>query len=205
MDRISDSNAAMPRPSLDHQPLPICFEPLSRGSETVLILGSFPGLLSLEKQQYYAHPRNSFWPIMGNLFGFDPLLPYRQRADLLTRKGIALWDVLHSCSRSGSLDASIHKESIHINDFAAFFNSHHLVKAIFFNGALAENQFKKNVLNIPEMQNRIMTLHRLPSTSPAMAMLDFKQKLQCWKIVSATVGQVDIDHANVSKEEDCNG
>lgn len=166
---------------------PVCFPPLSRGSETCLILGSFPGRLSLEKQQYYAHPRNSFWPIMGRLFGFDPQLPYREKTKILIRNNIALWDVLWSCSRSGSLDASIKKESMRINDFDAYFIDHPHIRSIFFNGALAEAQFIKHVMCKPEIQDRSLFLQRLPSTSPAMAMLDFEEKFDLWKIISASV------------------
>ena len=201
-----DINGTMNHPSFGPDAAPICFPPLSSGSESALVLGSFPGQLSLEKQQYYAHPRNSFWPIMGNLFGFDPLLPYSERAELLTRNNIALWDVLFSCNRKGSLDASIKKGSIRINDFETFFTTHRSISAIFFNGALAENQFVKNVLSVPKIQNRSLFLHRLPSTSPAMAMLSFKQKLEAWKIVSASAKQADTDEsANDRKEEGYNG
>jgi len=166
---------------------PVCFPPLSRGSETLLILGSFPGRLSLEKQQYYAHPRNCFWPIMGRLFGFDPQLPYHEKTRILTRNNIALWDVLSSCSRSGSLDASIRKESIRINDFEPFFKKHSQIHSVFFNGALTENQFVKNVLCKPEIANRSLFLQRLPSTSPAMARLNFEEKFDLWKIISTSV------------------
>lgn len=166
---------------------PVCFPPLSSPSATVLILGSFPGRLSLKKRQYYAHPRNGFWPIMGRLFGFDPLLPYSRRAELLRRNNIALWDVVSSCSRSGSLDASIDKESIRINDFVTFFIAHPHIHSIFFNGALAETQFVKNVLSKPDMKKRPLFLSRLPSTSPAMAMLGFEEKLEVWKIIAASV------------------
>ncbi len=162
---------------------PHCFAPLARGNEVVLILGSFPGKLSLEKQQYYAHPRNSFWPIMAALFGFDPLLPYQRRVDLLYCNGVAVWDVLNSCSREGSLDSSIKESSSVINDFGTFFDRNRWIRTICFNGSLAEKQFAKNVLANTEIQMRKMSLYRLPSTSPAMAVLNFEQKLEAWKIV----------------------
>ena len=162
---------------------PHCFAPLACGDEVVLILGSFPGRRSLEKQQYYAYPRNSFWPIMADLFGFDPLSPYQRRIELLSGNRVALWDVLNSCSREGSLDSSIREKSVIINDFETFFNNNPRIRSIFFNGALAERHFNKNVLVKPQIQARSLSLHRLPSTSPAMAALNFEQKLEAWKIV----------------------
>lgn len=164
-----------------------CFAPLARGSEQVLILGSFPGRESLEKQQYYAHPRNSFWPIMGRLFGFDPRLPYRQRIELLSRNRVAVWDVLTSCSRVGSLDSSIKEDSMVINDFETFIEKHPRIRTVCFNGALADAQFRKKVLIKPKIQTRPLSLLRLPSTSPAMAMLNFEQKLEAWKVVLEAV------------------
>ncbi len=169
---------------------PVCFPPLCNGSEKVLILGSFPGILSLEKQQYYAHPRNSFWPIMGRLCGFDPLLSYQKRVEYLSLSGIALWDVLTSCSRDGSLDSSIKKKSMVINDFEDFFEENSLIQWVFFNGSMSENQFKKKVWVKQKVQARMLSLHRLPSTSPAMARLDFEQKVRAWSIV----GEVIANH-----------
>jgi hypoxanthine-DNA glycosylase len=86
-----------------------------------LILGSMPGAASLRAAQYYAHPRNQFWPIMGELVGADPALPYEQRLDRLTSAGIALWDVFARCEREGSLDAHIRDDTAVANDFAEFF------------------------------------------------------------------------------------
>jgi hypoxanthine-DNA glycosylase len=166
-------------------PQPHCLAPLARGKEVVLILGSFPGRLSLEKKQYYAHPRNSFWPIMADLFGFDPRLSYQRRVALLTQHKVAVWDVLGSCARKGSLDSSIKESTMVINDFGTFFENNPGIRTICFNGALAERQFVKNVLVKPQIHVRLMSLHRLPSTSPAMAVLNFEQKREVWKVVAA--------------------
>lgn len=102
----------------------ISFPPIENPSAQILILGSMPGVLSLQANQYYAHPRNAFWPIMGTLFNFDGAAPYAARVEALKAADIALWDVLHSCVRSGSLDSAILKGSRVANDFAAFFETH---------------------------------------------------------------------------------
>ena len=101
-----------------------CFPPIADAGATVLILGSMPGEESLRAGQYYAHPRNAFWPIMGDLFGAGPGLDYAARARVLKSNGIALWDVLASCARDGSLDSAIAGDSILANDFPAFFLAH---------------------------------------------------------------------------------
>ena len=86
----------------------------------ILILGSMPGEASLRAQEYYAHPRNAFWPIMGQLFEFDPGLPYPERVRYLITARVAVWDVLATCHREGSLDAEIDDASSTVNDFAVF-------------------------------------------------------------------------------------
>ena len=160
-----------------------CFPPISSESSQVLILGSFPGKLSLEKQQYYAHQRNSFWPVMGKLLEFDPLISYQRRIDTLKENNIALWDVLASCVRPGSLDSSIVPRSMVINDFVEFFSNSLKVKTLFFNGRKAEIEFTRQVLIHRDVQSRNLVLQCLPSTSPAMAMLSFNQKVEAWSVI----------------------
>lgn len=150
----------------------------------ILILGSMPGQKSLTEQQYYAHPQNSFWPIMGELFGFDASQPYKQRLAQLRANHVALWDVAHSCKRPGSMDHAIDMESVEANDFATFFDSHPNIRAIFFNGGKAHELYRKLVLpGLPE-QFRQIEQHRLPSTSPAHAGMSRVQKLAAWRIVT---------------------
>jgi TDG/mug DNA glycosylase family protein len=155
------------------------FAPVSKADARVLILGSMPGRESLRQSQYYAHPSNAFWKIMGELIGAHPSLPYADRLSFLKSSGIALWDVLGSCERQGSLDAAIRKETA--NDFATFFVTHPQVTHVFFNGAKAEQCFRKFVLGKQALPP--LTLQRLPSTSPAHAGMRYADKLQAWRAV----------------------
>jgi hypoxanthine-DNA glycosylase len=82
------------------------FPPIAAAGARVLILGSMPSVASLAKQQYYGHPQNAFWPLMGRLFGAWPELPYDRRKAILCESGVAVWDVLH-CAAAGSLDTSV--------------------------------------------------------------------------------------------------
>lgn len=157
------------------------FPPIADEHARILILGSMPGKESLRTGQYYAHPRNAFWPILGELTGASPALPYETRARILKSAGIALWDVLASCMRPGSLDADIDPDSIHPNDFAAFFETHPHITRVYFNGAAAEQYFRKHAL--PQLAQLPLQLQRLPSTSPANASLRYEQKLQAWQAI----------------------
>jgi hypoxanthine-DNA glycosylase len=151
----------------------------------VLVLGSMPGAASLAAAEYYAHPRNAFWPIMGALFGAGPDLPYAERLQRLNAAGVALWDVIGACERTGSLDSAIAPESIVANDFAALFEACPRIGHVFFNGAAAEAAFRRHVrgrVALPPLH-----FNRLPSTSPAHAARDFEAKLAAWQAVwSAT-------------------
>lgn len=154
------------------------FAPLSRPFATVLILGSMPGAASLKAQQYYAHPRNIFWPIMAGIVGFDAGAPYDARVEALTGAGIAVWDVLQSCVRPGSLDSAIQAGTRVPNDFAAFFAAHPGILLVCFNGAEAQQSFIRYVL--PGLPAADLRYVRLPSTSPAHAMA-FDRKLAAWR------------------------
>jgi double-stranded uracil-DNA glycosylase len=144
----------------------------------VLILGSMPGAISLQQQQYYAHPRNSFWPIMANLAGFSLDLTYPQRLSALQHAGIALWDVIGFCQRQGSLDSAIRHEQV--NDFGTFFAHQPQLQVIAFNGAKAAQSFKRHVLPLQIVPTK-MALITLPSTSPAHAAMSVQQKLGQWQ------------------------
>ena len=155
------------------------FPPIATPEAHCLILGSMPGQASLVAGQYYAHPRNAFWPIMGKLLDFAPTAPYGERVESLKQAGIAVWDVLESCFRPGSLDADIEPASIRVNDFAGFFAEHPKIKQIYFNGGMAEYSFRKHVQAHLDLTN--ITCQRLPSSSPAHASLSFSEKYEIWK------------------------
>ena len=157
------------------------FAPVSAPDATRLVLGSMPGKRSLAEHQYYAHPQNAFWRIMGAVLGFDPAMTYTERCQALTGAGIALWDVLGECERHSSLDADIVEASIQPNDFACFLAGHPRIGAIYFNGTKAEQSFTRHVL--PGLSARLTSLPRtrLPSTSPAHAGMRFDAKLACWR------------------------
>lgn len=153
------------------------FAPVAASSAKILILGSMPSVRSLEKQQYYAHPRNAFWPIVCALLEED-VKPYAQRLVLLQRHGIALWDTARSCLREGSSDAAI--QEAEPNDFAAFFQAHSGIRHIFFNGTAAQTLFMRLVP--AEIVPKGLGCTRLPSTSPAYTM-PFQEKLNAWRAI----------------------
>lgn len=155
------------------------FPPISDRRARVLVLGSMPGRESLARNQYYAHPQNAFWRIAGQLAGFDPFAAYQTRKKALKSARIALWDVLESCERAGSLDANIQHETA--NDFAAFFRAHPRITHVFFNGAKAQASFTRHVPD--RCCPRPLQLRRLPSTSPAHAGTPFERKLAAWRVV----------------------
>jgi hypoxanthine-DNA glycosylase len=159
------------------------FPPIAAADARVLVLGSMPSEASLAKQQYYGHPQNAFWPIMGQLFGAGPELPYAERKAVLVACRVAVWDVLQSCRRAGSLDAAIHRSSEIANDFVAFFREHRQIGIIFFNGQKAETAFRRHVLAQLASLKREFRYTRLPSTSPAHAGRSFEEKLAAWQEV----------------------
>ncbi|MCL2012426.1 MAG: DNA-deoxyinosine glycosylase [Cystobacterineae bacterium] len=156
-----------------------CFEPIEDKHARLLILGSMPGKASLAANQYYAHPHNAFWPIVSELLGFEKNAPYAIKIQALKTSHIALWDVLHSCTRKGSLDAHIEASSEKANNFQLFFESHPNIHHVFFNGNKAESCFKRHVLK--KLKPSSLSYVRLPSTSPAHASRSYAQKLDMWR------------------------
>jgi hypoxanthine-DNA glycosylase len=165
-------------------PLVCSFGPIAAADARVLVLGTAPSIASLAKQQYYGHPQNAFWPIMGRLFGAGRELAYEERKRVLHAKGVAVWDVLGECYRAGSLDSAIEVESESPNELARFLDEHALIGTIFFNGQKAETAFRRHVKPAVDELNRSFRYARLPSTSPAHAGRTFEQKLTAWRAVA---------------------
>ncbi|MFI3228056.1 MAG: DNA-deoxyinosine glycosylase [Clostridia bacterium] len=149
------------------------FQPLSHSDCTILILGSLPGEISLQQQQYYAHPRNAFWKIMFEILGEEFSDDYDKRKAMLLKNNIALWDVIESANRKGSLDSDI--RDVVVNDFDGFFKEHTKIEKIILNGGKASSLFKRYCKNID------IQAFSLPSTSPANARMSFEEKLEVWR------------------------
>ena len=158
------------------------FPPIAAPDARILILGSMPGMASLRAGEYYAHPRNVFWPIVAGMLNFNPRAPYPERRDILLRTGIALWDVLASCQRPGSADAEINPRTLLVNDFADFFTRHPRIHHVFFNGTQAEACFRRRVFPALDPLPPLVC-RRLPSTSPAHATLSLAEKQAAWQIL----------------------
>lgn len=159
-----------------------CFDPVEDAGARLLILGSMPGELSLAAGQYYAAPRNRFWSVAGALFSFDPELPYESRLSALKGAGVALWDVLQSCERKGSLDASIVESTEVPNDFTGFLEAHRDVRAIAFNGQKAAKSFDRRLALPTTVHDRVAFL-TLPSTSAANARTGYDGLVEQWRKV----------------------
>lgn len=151
------------------------FAPIVGERPHTLILGNMPSVMSLAAQQYYGNPRNAFWRIAGDIYGVAADAPYEQRCGALRAHGIAVWDVLRSCRREGSLDSAVRPESMVPNDFQQFFDTYPSIRLVLFNGAAAEKNYTRLVSVANELSYR-----RLPSTSPAQTM-PFIEKLAIWR------------------------
>jgi len=156
------------------------FPPIADRRARVLVLGSMPSEASLAAHQYYAFRHNQFWRIAGDICGFKPDAPYERRKAALKRCRIALWDVLESCVRPGSLDSAIREDSIRVNDFASFLAEHPAIRRVCFNGRKAEHAWRRRVLpHLPA--TRKLEYRLLPSTSPAHAGIGYLAKLEAWR------------------------
>lgn len=151
------------------------FEPIVGPAPRVLVLGNAPSVLALAKQEYYGNPRNAFWRITGELYGFDAADPYEQRTAALIAHRVAVWDVLKSCRRAGSLDSAVVPDSMVANDFDSFFGRCPTIRRVLFNGAAAERNFGRLVAGTFDV-----TYTRLPSTSPAQTMR-YELKAAAWR------------------------
>lgn len=157
------------------------FPPIAGRDARLLILGSMPGAASLAAAQYYAHPRNAFWPILESVWDIPATLTYTARVRAVRAAGLAIWDVLARCQRKSSLDADIEHATVVVNDFNGFFRRHPLIQLIAFNGGTAHALYRRHVLpTLPAPLQQIAML-RMPSTSPAHAALSLQRKAQRWR------------------------
>ena len=165
----------IPRQTIDELPLLQGLPPIISSHTRLLILGSFPGAASLAAQQYYSHPRNQFWLLLGTIWGLDlRAMPYPQRLAQLQQRGLGLWDVYKRCRRAGSLDSAIHDAEL--NDLASLRQLAPALVAVAHNGgesARAMHHIK--ALGLP--------VQRLPSSSPANASWSLARKLEAWRAV----------------------
>ncbi|MEJ8567067.1 DNA-deoxyinosine glycosylase [Elongatibacter sediminis] len=144
-----------------------------------------PSVKSLAEHQYYGHPRNAFWPIMREILAL-PCAEYPDYASLtraVAGRGFAIWDVLQSCHRPGSLDAAIEPGSVVVNRFDRFLGRYPGIDRIFFNGTTAERLFRRHALPMLPAGSPSCGMHRLPSTSPAHAALTLEEKLAAWSAI----------------------
>ena len=155
------------------------FPPIAGRDATVLILGSMPSQTSLRETQYYAHPRNRFWPLMANLLGFSPHLDYADRCKQMILHHIAVWDVIAEAERPGSMDASLVADSIRCNDFTGFLQSQPNIRRILCNGSTAYRLFHQQAAR--DVREAALEVFRLPSTSPANAAWSLERLVEAWR------------------------
>lgn len=158
------------------------FPYVAKHDAKVLVLGSIPGQASLKQVQYYAHPRNAFWPIMQAILGLPSELDYTDRLTALKEHKVALWDVAHQCHRPGSLDSRIDQQTVVPNTIETFLANHPDVKLIAFNGQAASKLFKRHFPAL--VKSDLIQQVTLPSTSPAHASLSFAEKLEAWQVIA---------------------
>ena len=151
------------------------FPPIVGDGARMLILGNMPSVQSLAAGRYYASPRNAFWRIMAEVYGFDADAKYDERVAAMVAHGVAVWDVLRCCRRVGSLDSAVERDSMVANDFETLFANYPTIASIVFNGAAAEQNFARLV-----QLGRPLPSQRAPSTSPAQTMA-YQDKLHAWR------------------------
>lgn len=148
------------------------FEPVFAPDARVMIVGSMPSVKSLEMAQYYAHPRNAFWPILFDVFGAEPTQDYEKKKALIRENGLALWDAAACCEREGSLDSAM--RDIVYSDFGALYEKCPHIHTVLCNGGTAHALFMRSGAAAGK------TVLRMPSTSPAYTMA-YARKLEAWR------------------------
>ena len=161
--------------------LSLGFPPIASLNARILVLGTLPSRLSLERAEYYANPRNAFWRIMAA--GCSDLPEdYAQRVACLMERRVALWDVLAAATRTGSLDSDISDDAIS-NHFRAFFHAHPSIRLLCFNGSTASELYRRYVSSTLLVSQRGIEQIVLPSTSCAHARLTFAERVEKWSVV----------------------
>lgn len=157
-------------------------EPVANHRSKLLVVGSMPGTISLERNEYYAHPQNRFWRLMDDIVHVRREEDYADRIDALLDRGIALWDVLKHCTRVGSLDRNIPAPSEVPNEFAGFLDDHPTIGTMLFNGRKAADAFRRHVESgMPERLRGRLEMHAMPSTSPANTRFNYVELLAPWR------------------------
>ena len=155
-------------------PVQHCFPPVVRADTRLLLLGSLPGAVSLARAQYYAHPQNLFWRLIGAVIERELVpLSYERRLETLLESGVGLWDTVAAATRKGSLDADIRLHAA--SDLAALVETLRALRAVGFNGGTSARIGRRQLAGIEEID-----LVDLPSSSPAYASLPFHRKLEAW-------------------------
>ena len=169
------------------------FPPILGERPRVLILGSFPSPASLQRAEYYAHPRNAFWPIMARVLEFPADAAYPARTRALALAGIALWDVLAACARPGSSDGAILRASEVENDLAGLVRDQPTIRRVLLNGGKAWTHWRRQRLA------EAIPARRLPATSPALT-IPFHAKLQVWREALVEAGVVPSGSGGLRNE-----
>ena len=158
------------------------FPPLVADGCRVLILGSMPGVRSLDRSEYYAHPRNLFWPLMGEMYGAGRELPYADRIKRLHARRVGVWDVLAECDRPGSLDGSILPDTEIANDIDSLLRKHTDINVIALNGGKAQQSFSRHIESqLDDATRQRLRVLSMPSTSPANASIPLAIKRAQWQ------------------------
>jgi hypoxanthine-DNA glycosylase len=152
------------------------FPPVVAPDTRVLVLGSLPGERSLVEGRYYAHPRNLFWRLVGEVIGRDlEALPYDARLEALLAARIGLWDTVASATRAGSLDAAIRDaEHTPLVELTATLPD---LRAVAFNGATSAK------IGLAALADARIALLPLPSSSPANASIPYAEKQRLWSAI----------------------
>ena len=160
------------------------FDPVADAKSVILILGSFPSIKSFERNFYYAHPRNQFWPIMEALFHVR-LPDTASRREFVLSKGIALWDTYASLERKAGNSSDANLADTEVNDIPSFLQDHSSVRHIFCTGRKSFDGCRKHFPDLP------VPCTLLPSTSPAYAAMPFDAKLDAYRVIKKALDDAD--------------